>query len=104
MPSSEIADSIVSIGKETLHSAMSYINKTEKWKAKVIYGDTDSIFVFLEGRSKEEAIIIGKEIAAEITKMNPEPIKLQFEKIYCPMILTSKKHYAGYKYEDLNQV
>jgi hypothetical protein len=104
MPCSEIADSIVSIGKETLQNAMSYINATEKWKAKVIYGDTDSIFILLEGRTKEEAIAIGKEIAAEITKMNPEPMKLQFEKIYCPMIFMSKKHYAGYKYEDIGQV
>jgi hypothetical protein len=104
MPSSEIADSIVSIGKETLQTAMNYINSSQKYNAKVIYGDTDSIFVLLEGRTKEEAINIGKEIAAEITKMNPEPMKLQFEKIYSPLILLSKKHYAGYKYEDLNQV
>ena len=36
----------------------------------------------------------------DITKLNPEPIKLQFEKVYCPLIFNAKKHYVGYKYED----
>ena len=45
----------------------------------MIYGDTDSIFVHLKGRTEEEAMLIGKEIAKEITALFPHPIELKFE-------------------------
>jgi hypothetical protein len=104
MPASEIGDSVVAIGRETLLNAYKIIEGNKNWNAKVIYGDTDSLFVLLDGRTQEQAILLGKEIAQAVTKSNPEPIKLQFEKIYCPMVLLSKKHYAGYKYEDSSQI
>lgn len=104
MPSCEIGDSIVCLARETLQRAIKMVESSEKWNAKVVYSDTDSMFILVENRSPEEAIAIGKEIAREVTNANPEPIKLQFEKIYCPMIFFSKKHYAGYKYEDVNQL
>ncbi len=62
------------------------------------------MFISIYNKSPEEAILIGKKIAEEITKKNPEPIKLQFEKVYCPLVFNSKKHYAGYKYEDINDI
>lgn len=58
-----------------------------KWNARVIYGDTDSIFVLLKGQSKEDAFKIGNEIADIVTKDNPIPVKLKFEKVYLPCIL-----------------
>ena len=41
----------------------------------MVYGDTDSMFVLLKGRSTEEAFKIGEEIADVITKMNPPPVR-----------------------------
>lgn len=41
MPCVEIADSIVHKGRETLERAIRLIHNNEKWKAKVVYGDTD---------------------------------------------------------------
>ena len=102
MPNIEISDSILSIGRKMLGTAIKHIEKNKN--CKVIYGDTDSLFISVFNKNKEEAIIIGKKLADEITKMNPEPIKLQFEKVYCPLIFAAKKHYAGYKYEDLSQI
>ena len=46
-----------------------------------VYGDTDSLFIYLPGRSKEEAFKIGHEIADAVTSDNPRPIKLKFEKV-----------------------
>ena len=47
----------------------------------MVYGDTDSLFVYLPGRSRDDAFDIGEDIAKTITRMNPRPIKLKFEKV-----------------------
>ncbi|KAK4183761.1 putative DNA polymerase zeta catalytic subunit [Podospora australis] len=103
MPCSEIADSIVQTGRETLERAIAYIHSVARWNAEVVYGDTDSLFVHLQGRTREQAFAIGAEIANEITKMNPRPVKLKFEKVYHPCVLLAKKRYVGYKYESPRQ-
>lgn len=103
MPCSEIADSIVQTGRETLEKAIALIHSVEKWGAEVVYGDTDSLFVYLKGRTKDEAFDIGEEIAHTITKMNPRPVKLKFEKVYFPCVLLAKKRYVGFKYESKTQ-
>lgn len=99
MPCSEIADSIVQTGRETLEKAIALIHSVRKWGAEVVYGDTDSLFVYLKGRTKDEAFDIGEEIAKTITDMNPRPVKLKFEKVYLPCVLLAKKRYVGFKYE-----
>ncbi|KAJ9155397.1 DNA polymerase [Pleurostoma richardsiae] len=103
MPCSEIADSIVQTARETLERAIAYIHSVGRWGAEVVYGDTDSLFVYLKGRTREQAFDIGQEIAKEITDMNPRPIKLKFEKVYHPCVLLAKKRYVGYKYESRDQ-
>jgi len=99
MPCSEIADSIVQTGRETLEKAIAMIHSVEKWGAEVVYGDTDSLFVYLRGRTRDDAFDVGHEIAKTITDMNPRPVKLKFEKVYLPSILLAKKRYVGFKYE-----
>jgi DNA polymerase zeta len=103
MPCSEIADSIVQTGRETLEKAIALIHSVERWGAEVVYGDTDSIFVHLKGRTRDQAFTIGEEIAEAVTKTNPRPIKLKFEKVYHPCVLLAKKRYVGYKYESRSQ-
>ncbi|KAI8374784.1 hypothetical protein BD560DRAFT_393226 [Blakeslea trispora] len=100
MPSVEIADSIVASGRETLERAIRLVNETQKWGARVVYGDTDSMFVYFPGKTKEEAFKLGREIAEAVTRMNPAPVKLKFEKIYHPSVLLAKKRYVGFKYEN----
>ena len=99
MPAVEIADAIVQSGRETLEKvdvpiyldiaspltyeqAIRVIDSTKKWGAKVVYGDTDSLFVYLPGKTKDQAFRIGSDIADVITRMNPAPIKLKFEKVF----------------------
>ena len=72
--------------------------------AKVVYGDTDSVFVLLSGASKNEAFDIGEEMAKAVTQDNPKPVKLKFEKVYHPCILQTKKRYVGYMYESKDQI
>ncbi|KAM7264807.1 hypothetical protein ACFE04_002490 [Oxalis oulophora] len=103
MPCAEIADSIVQCGRSTLERAISFVNANDKWKARVIYGDTDSLFVLLKGRSVKEALEIGQDIASQITAMNPNPVTLKMEKVYHPCFLLTKKRYVGYSYESPDQ-
>jgi DNA polymerase zeta len=103
MPCSEIADSIVQTGRETLERAIALIHSVKRWGAEVVYGDTDSLFVYLKGRTKDQAFDIGEEIAKTITNMNPRPVKLKFEKVYLPCVLLAKKRYVGFKYEYRDQ-
>lgn len=104
MPCVEIADAIVSKGKEALKRAIDMVHGNSKWNARVIYGDTDSLFILLPGRSRSEAFKIGNEIADAVTEDNPQPVKLKFEKVYHPCVLQTKKRYVGYSYEHIDQV
>lgn len=100
MPCSEIADSIVQTARRTLERSMAYIEAHPRWKARVVYGDTDSLFVHLEGRTVEKAFVIGNEIVNEISAINPWPVELELEKVYCPCCLQTKKRYVGYAYTE----
>lgn len=103
MPCVEVGDSVVSKGRETLERAISLVEKNEKWRCKVCYGDTDSMFVLVPGRTREEAFKIGEEIAEAVTNQNPHPVKLKLEKVYQPCILQTKKRYVGNMYESADQ-
>ncbi|XP_004874677.1 DNA polymerase zeta catalytic subunit isoform X2 [Heterocephalus glaber] len=103
MPCIEVGDSIVHKARETLERAIKLVNDTKKWGARVVYGDTDSMFVLLKGATKEQSFKIGQEIAEAVTATNPKPVKLKFEKVYLPCVLQTKKRYVGYMYESLDQ-
>ena len=103
MPCSDLADAIVQTGRETLEKAVELVESNPEWGAKVVYGDTDSLFVYLPGKTREDAFRIGYEISMEVTKRNPKPIFLKLEKVYHGCILVSKKRYAGFAYESEQQ-
>jgi DNA polymerase zeta len=88
-----LADTIVECGRRTLTNA---INLANKWGSEVgnrwygctvIYGDTDSVFVKLPGRTVDEAFDFGNDFCAAVTADNPPPIQLKLEKVYLGCIL-----------------
>lgn len=103
MPAVEVGDSVVAKGRETLERAIKLVETHEKWNVRVVYGDTDSMFVLVPGRNRAEAFRIGEEIAQAVTEMNPHPVKLKLEKVYQPCVLQTKKRYVGYMYETPEQ-
>ena len=82
---------------------MAFIGNSAKWNAEVVYGDTDSLFVLLRGRSKDDALRIGNEMALEVTRRCLPGVELKFEKVYYPCILVTKKRYCGSAWERLGQ-
>ena len=104
MPCVHIADSIVSMGKHTLERAMDGAEELlQRYNARVVYGDTDSLFLHLPGVSIKSANRIGLECADKLSEHDPHPMKLKFEKVYCPCVLQTKKRYVGYMYETHDQ-
>ncbi|XP_077539629.1 uncharacterized protein LOC144152269 isoform X3 [Haemaphysalis longicornis] len=102
MPCVEVADSVVSKGREALERAIRTVESTVPG-ARVIYGDTDSLFVLLEGRTRQEAFELGQQMADRVTADNPRPMRLRMEKVYQPCVLQTKKRYVGFAYEHPDQ-
>jgi DNA polymerase elongation subunit (family B) len=109
MPCVEIADSIVETGRRTLAAAMDTAEQLSTSASagaasllgpaaqpRVVYGDTDSLFVRLPGATVESAFDFSAAIERAVTAANPRPIRLKFEKVYSPCILPAKKRYAGW--------
>lgn len=63
--------------------------------AQVIYGDTDSVMVKFGCPDLPTAMRLGAEAADLVSQKFKKPIKLEFEKVYFPYLLISKKRYAG---------
>ena len=81
----------------TKAEVMKRYNKANGYEhdAEVIYGDTDSVMVNFKVDTIEKAMELGKEAADFVSQKFIAPIKLEFEKVYCPYLLMNKKRYAG---------
>jgi len=66
--------------------AIELIHSEPKWGSEVVYGDTDSLLIYLPSRTRAQAFGIGEDIARTVTSMKPKPVKLKFEKVYHPCI------------------
>jgi len=114
-----LAASVTSYGRKQILFAKDAIElfygpgaKRVHCSAKVVYGDTDSLFVEfnprdpktgkrLEGREARQATIdITDEAGAFITKTLAAPHDFEFDKAFDPMLMFSKKRYAGNMYEN----
>lgn len=104
MPLSDLADSIIMTARDTVHNCIRRINHHTRWNIQIIYGDTDNIFVKLEGRSLQEAFAITNNIVDTATSMNPFPIKLNTQGVLLPCLVISKKKYAGFIYEEISNI
>jgi DNA polymerase elongation subunit (family B) len=59
-----------------------------KWRGiEVVYGDTDSIFIKLPGRTIKQAFDFGEEFCKSVTARNPPPVQLKLEKVYAVTLL-----------------
>ena len=92
----EVAGSITSFGRDNIMKTKGLIE--DKYKYKVIYGDTDSIFVKTDTLDLEQAEKIGNDIASFVTSQL-FGLELQFEKLFKTFLILTKKRYAGLSFE-----
>lgn len=87
----EIGRSITAYARETITSV---IDKLEKEGLRVIYGDTDSVFIESGLENTEETIRFGGELSERLS--SEESVLLEFEKVLDPFFSHGvKKRYAG---------
>lgn len=93
----DVANAITALGRYTIEFTRKIIE--EKYDLETIYGDTDSVLIKINTSSLEKAAKVGEKISKEISRLLPQPMLLEFEKIYKSFLLLSKKRYAGWVFE-----
>jgi len=99
-----IAQCVTREGRNMIYLAKRFVE--ERYGARVVYGDTDSVFVVFpqpDGGDPtdplDHANRCGLRAEAEIAEVLPKPHVLEAEKVLFPLLLVSKKRYAGVLYE-----
>src|SRR3989344_3589503 len=111
LPLKNLAQSVTAIARDglfkTVHLVETQLNREHGYPfdAQVIYGDTDSVFVYLKGllqycdndRTKAIRYTMNNmpAMAKEITKNFPPTMNLAFEKVIWNMALLTMKRYCG---------
>ncbi|CAA3004244.1 DNA polymerase delta catalytic subunit [Olea europaea subsp. europaea] len=109
LPCLEISSSVTSYGRQMIEHTKKLVEDKftilggYEHNAEIIYGDTDSVMVQFGVTSVEAAMNLGREAAEYISGTFIKPIKLEFEKVYYPYLLISKKRYAGLYWTNPNK-
>jgi len=94
----EVAASTTAVGRQKIYDAKKIIE--EEFGGKVIYGDTDSVFIKFDTKSLAESIELAKQAAERITSTGRKAHRIEYEKTFYPFILFCRKRYVGMMYED----
>lgn len=106
LPCIPISASVTAFGRDMIMAAAKTVKEEftiqngYEHDADVIYGDTDSVMVRFGTKDLAQALALGKKGAAIVSKKFIAPIKLEFEKVYFPYLLITKKRYAGLWWEN----
>ena len=92
----EGASSITAMGRYLITETSKLV--VNKYGGRIIYGDTDSVMVYIEVKDSSEYFELGTKLAKEITAMFPKPIKISYEKSM-RMVILKKKYYVAALYD-----
>jgi DNA polymerase elongation subunit (family B) len=83
------------VGRQSIETVAKYI--PEKFNGTIVYGDTDSNYVYfpnMNGKSISEIWKHALMVAQDTSSLFPKPMKLEFEeKIYTKFLILTKKRY-----------
>jgi DNA polymerase delta subunit 1 len=99
-----IASTTTAQGRHLIDQTKFFVERDfQQYGAKVVAGDTDSVFVQFSLPNTPEgfqrAFDLGETVADSVSAQFPADIILEFEKIYKPALLMCKKRYLGYCFE-----
>lgn len=92
----DIANAITSLGRDAITRTKKLIE--ENFPAKVIYADTDSVFLKTDVKDFDECRDFGSKISEFISE-KLYGLDLKFEKTYRTFLIMAKKRYAGWAFE-----
>jgi DNA polymerase delta subunit 1 len=92
-PLTEGARCVTAIGRMLIKKAADYLK--DKYNARIIYGDTDSVMFDLGITDRKIANAKGRELAEEISKIFPPPLRMEFEKAMDILCFKKKKYAAA---------
>ena len=105
----DVAASTTAHGRARLIQAKSFVEDNFEG-SRIVYGDTDSIFIRFDIRDEHGvpvegkaalplAIALGEKASRDFNAVVAPPHNLEYEKTFYPYIILSPKRYAGNKYE-----
>jgi len=92
----DVANSITSYGRNIIKSTAKDIG--DKFGYRVVYGDTDSVFVVIDEEDKDKLANEATKVASAITKELPGIMELEFEKMFKRFLPLTKKRYVAWKF------
>ncbi|PIL25090.1 hypothetical protein GSI_12979 [Ganoderma sinense ZZ0214-1] len=101
LPCLPISSSVTAYGRQMIEKTKQEVEAEyciangHSHDAMIIYGDTDSVMVRFGPTDLPTVMRLGSEAAEFVTAKFIKPINLEFEKVYFPYLLISKKRYAG---------
>ncbi|MBI5332944.1 MAG: hypothetical protein HZB65_05190 [Candidatus Aenigmarchaeota archaeon] len=90
----DVADSITAYGRENIQKTKENIENN--FPVKVIYGDTDSLFLSTDTNDIEAVRELGEKISKAASQGD---LIFEFEKVYKTSLIITKKRYAGWKFQ-----
>jgi DNA polymerase I len=96
----EIANAITSCGRFLIQKTKEIIERNPNFK--VIYGDTDSLFIKSNATTMEEAFKHGKEMEEKVNSEIGEIVTTKIENVFKTLLILTKKRYAGLVIEKVN--
>ena len=98
LPLREGAETITYMGRVWIQRVNAKLK--DEFKAKIVYGDTDSTMFDIGIKDPKECDKKANEIIGHLNAMFPPPMKLEYEKAMGTMICLGKKTYMAYLLKD----
>lgn len=91
----DVANAITGYGREIIGKA---VKEIEGRGYRVVYGDTDSVFVVIPEEDLEKMAARAQGLAGELGKGLPGVMALSFEKVFRRFLPLSKKRYIAWRF------
>ena len=118
LPLKQIAESVTAYGRDMIDLTKATVEAVGPPGTEVVYGDTDSVMIKYpcsiavgkDGKlvDVEAAVAESRAFAlvgaAAVNLKFPPPVKLEYEKVFYPYLLISKKRYVGGYFENPSPV